>query len=327
MRILLLLLLLFFSCSPERDNPYDPNSPFYQGKTTISGRVATRTGLPIAGCRITVRPIQDDRPSLNVLTDQFGRYEIRDCPVESLLIRAEKDGFVSESLLFLPLIYKEDTVNFVLEGLPKFLSFSVASYFYARHIPRDSCVLNLKAEVKDEEGQGDINEVFGVIEGLPDTIPLFFKSGFLYENSIPEESLSVSLDEICGRSLEIVCSDIFGHFVASPPLSLIRVIRNPPEPISPVGGDSVSSRPSLYWSLPQYRFAYSQFLEVYLIRPNLEPILYSRYENLPAEADSFHLPDSLIPGFYYWQIGVRDIYNNRAKSAEAVFRTGARGGQ
>lgn len=317
----LLVLSLSVFCLPERDNPYDPNSEFYQKKTTLLGICQNRTNIPIPDCWIKVLPLTGNT-IYQTKTDQKGRYEIRDCPAESILVIAEKDGFVSESAYAYLAVYKKETLNFILEGLPKFINCSVSSSFIARHIPHDSCVLNLKCELRDEEGQGDIKWVFGIIEGLSDTLSLFFQSGFNYGNLFLEESLSKNLEEITGRNLYIIAEDIFGHYVFSSPLRLIRVIRNPPEPIFPLGGDSVSSRPLLVWRLPPYLFSYSQFLEVYLIRPNLEPILYCKYENISSSDTSFFISESLISGYYYWQIGVKDSCNNWAKSAEAVFRVG-----
>ncbi|MEO0102158.1 MAG: hypothetical protein ABIK81_00440 [candidate division WOR-3 bacterium] len=315
------LLVFFLSCLPERDNPYDPNSDFFQKKTVLLGVCQNRTGVPIPDCWIKILPIRGNNSYL-AKSDERGRYEIKDCPAESILVIGEKEGFVPESIYRYPQVYKYETLNFILEGLPKFLNYAVFSSFVSRHIPRDSCVLNLRCELRDEEGQGDINQVFGIIEGLSDTLPLFFKSGFTYENFFLEKSLSQNLEEISGRNLYLVAWDIFGHYAQSPPLRLIRVIRNPPEPISPLGGDSVSCRPSFFWHLPQYPFSYTQFLEIYLIRPNLEPILYLRYDTLSPADTSFFLSESLISGYYYWQVGAKDTYNNWAKSAEAVFRVG-----
>ncbi|MEO0100764.1 MAG: hypothetical protein ABIK99_03085 [candidate division WOR-3 bacterium] len=315
------LLVFFLSCLPERDNPYDPNSDFFKKKTTLSGLCQNRIGVPIPDCWIKVLPLRGNTVYLTK-TDQRGRYELKDCPAESVLIIGEKEGFVPESVFTYLEVYKGETINFILEGLPKFVNHSLFSFFVSRHIPRDSSVLSLKCELEDPEGIGDIKKVFATIEGLSDTLPLAFKFGSTYENFFLEESLSQNLEEISGREFYLIASDLFGHYVQSSPLRLIRVIRNPPEPISPAGGDSVSCHPLLVWQLPRYLFSYSQFIEIYLIRPNLEPILYLRSENIPPGDTSFFVAESLIDGYYYWQVGIKDSYNNWAKSAEAVFRVG-----
>ncbi len=321
-RILLLFFSFLFFCSPKRDNPYDPNSDFYKPKTTLEGICLNRTGVPVANCRVTVQP-RGSLSSLFTLSDSQGRYQLRDCPAgETVLVFAERENFLPESILAFLSSYKKETLNFVLEGLPKFLNPLVSSQFFSRHIPKDSVVLNLKCEVKDEEGPGDISSVFGLIEGLPDTLFLLFKMGNTYENSFREESLSRSLDEVVGLDIYLFAKDIFGNLVKSSPLWLVRVIREPPEPVSPSGGESVPARPWLVWSSPRYLFSHSYFCEVYLLRPNLPPVLYSRYENILPTDTSLLLPDSLIPSYYYWQIGVKDSHNNWAKSAEAVFRVG-----
>ncbi len=314
------LFLLF--CSPKRDNPYDPNSDLYNPRTTLRGCCLSRTNIPIPDARIRLRLIKD-HTFYETFTDSQGRYEIIDCPAESILVSAEKENFAPETTSISPVVYKVETLNFILEGLPKILNADVFSHYCQRHIPYDSAVLTLRCEVKDEEGQGDIASVFGVIEGLADTLPLLFQSGLLYEKSFREESLSRSLDEIIGRNISIWVKDIFGHLVHTNPLHLIRVIRNPPEPVSPLGGDSVSHHPILVWRPFNYRYEHSFFVLIYRIIPNLEPILYRRYENIPKSDTSLLVTDSLIPGYYYWQIGVLDSYNNWAKSAEAVFRVGS----
>lgn len=311
--------LLNLACSPERDNPYDPNSDLYANKTTIQGTCQTRASVPIPMVKITLSPVNSGT-GLQTLTNENGGYELLNCPAESVLVIAEKEGFVTESVKVLLLVYKTETLNFILEGLPKFLSAGVLSYYIVRHIPQDSAVLSIKCEIKDEDGQSDITSVFAIVDGLLDSLPLLFNTGYFYENSFLEESLSKSLDEILGRDIFIICQDLFGNEVKSKALRLTRIIRNPPEIISPQGGEIVSAHPLLVWNSPQYLFDHSFFCEIYHLLPNLPPVLYRRYENIPSPDSSFFVPDSLIPGWHYWQIGVRDRYANWAKSAEGVFQ-------
>ncbi len=316
-------ILWLITCSPERDNPYDPNSPSYQGKTFLQGTCRNRILVLLPSAKISLRSLKGST-HLFTFTDEQGRYELRNCPVESVRVIAEKEGFAAESTDLFLLAYKAETLDFVLEGLPKFLSAAVFSYYGQRHIPYDSIALSLECKIKDEEGPGDISDVFGIIEGLSDTLPLFFKSGFSYENTFPEESLSKGLDEITGRDIHIVAQDRFGNEVKSSALRLVRVIRQPPEPVAPVGGSNVSPPVVLVWRSPPYLFSHSLFCEVYRISPNLPPILFRRYENILAGDTSLTLSVPLDTGFYYWQIGVRDDYHNCAKSAEAVFKVAAK---
>ncbi|MEO0092944.1 MAG: carboxypeptidase-like regulatory domain-containing protein [candidate division WOR-3 bacterium] len=317
----LLLPILFFACSPERDNPYDPKSDFYTNRTQISGTCKNRIMIPVSGAKITLLPLAKSPLSLQTFTNDSGSYEIPDCPAESVLVIAEKDGFVTESSQVLLKVYKPETLNFILEALPKFLTTEVTSYYcLLSYPPYDSTVLVINSEITDDEGQGDITTVFATIDGLPDTLPLFFQSANFYTNSFLETNLSENLDNIVGRDIILQVIDRFGNKVTMAPCQLIRVIRdNTLETVTPAGGEVVSPYPILRWRSANYLFNHSFFCEIYYVPTPLPPVLCYRYENIPAGDSSFLVTDSLIDGFHYWQIGVRDSYGNWAKSAPGVF--------
>jgi hypothetical protein len=314
------LLIFLLACSPERDNPYDPKSDFYINKTQVSGTCKNRVLVPINNARICLSSLDSATSLLQTFTNDSGGYKLSDCPAESVLVIAEKDGFVTESTYRALNVYKSETLNFTLEGLPKFLSTQVISYYCVLNIPPfDSSMLSIKCNIDDDEGQGDIASVFATIDSLPDSLPLFFTSGNSYENFCREESLSDNLDNIIGRDINITVKDRFGNEVNSAPFGLVRIIRNPPEIISPAGLEIVSSQPLLIWTTRQYLFSHTFFCEIYRVPYPLPPVLYHRYENIVTADTTFQVPDSLIPGYHYWQIGVKDNYGNWAKSAEGVF--------
>jgi hypothetical protein len=314
------LLLFLLACSPERDNPYDPKSDFYTNKTKISGTCHSRAFIPIENVLITLSPKADTTFALQTFSKADGKYELFDCPAESVLIVAQKAGFVAESTETTLFVYRSETLNFKLEALPKFLSTEVTSYFQPRNPPDSDLVgLSLKCEVRDDDGQSDIGSIFAKIEGLPDSIPLFFKINYLYENDYEEDSLSNKLDNIIGRDIYFTVQDQFSNTVKSSPLRLIRVIKNPPDSLTPAEGVRVSPHPVLTWRAPNYLFSHSFFCDIYYLPHLLPPVLYHHYENIAASDSSFQVPDSLIEGNHYWQIGVMDSYGNWAKSAEGVF--------
>lgn len=318
--VFILVVVLFLTCSPDRDNPYDPNSDFYTNTTQISGVCNNRVLVPIDNVKISLFPLNNRDPILQTLTNENGSYKLIDCPAESVLIIAEKDGFVSDSIYLSLNVYKSETLNFTLEGLPRFLEKQVTSYFCViNNPPYDSSILSIKCELDDEEGQGDIASVFATIDGLSDSLTLLFSSGNLYENLFQEDSLSDNLDNIIGRDIHIIARDRFSNLVQSSPSQLIRIIRNPPGIISPSGLEIVSSQPLLIWTTQQYLFSHTLFCEIYQVPYPLPPVLYRRYENIVTADTTFQVTDSLFAGYYYWQIGVRDNFGNWAKSAEGVF--------
>lgn len=314
------LLIFLFACSPERDNPYDPKSDFYINKTQVSGTCKNRVLVPINNARVCLSSLDGETPLLQTFTNDSGSYKLTDCPAESVMIIAEKDGFASESMYFSLKVYKAETLNFTLEGLPKFISTQVTSYCIRRYTPQDSTVLSIKCNINDDEGQGDVSSVFATIDSLPDSLPLLFTSGNSYENSFQEDSLSINLDNIVGHNIYIIACDQFGNKVSSSPLQLIRIIRDTAlEAIAPVGGVTVSAHPLLEWQASNYYFSHSFFCEIYYVPSQLPPVLYHRYDNISAADSSLLVPDSLIDGRHYWQIGVQDNYGNWAKSTEGVF--------
>lgn len=313
------LLLFLLACSPERDNPYDPKSDFYTNKTQVSGTCKNRVLVPIDNARICLSSLDSETPLLQTITNENGTYKLTQCPAESVLVIAEKNGYVAESIYLALNVYKTETLNFTLEGLPKFLSATISCHCI-KQIPLDSVILSIKCDLKDDESQGDIARVFATITGLTDTMPLLFKSGYLYENSFREESLSTNLDNIIGKDIYIVAQDRFFNEVSSSRLNLIRIIRNPPEITAPAGGEVASTRPMLVWTQPQYLYQHTYYWEIYRIPNPLPPELYTRKDNIDTDDTTYQVTDSLIPGDYYWQIGIQDEYGNTGKSAEGVFK-------
>jgi len=315
------LLIFLLGCSPERDNPYDPNSDFYTNKTQVLGTCKNRVLVPINNAQICLSSLDIGTPLLQTFTNENGSYKLSDCPAESVLIIAEKEGFVTESIYLSLNVYKSETLNFTLEGLPKFISTQVTSYYcILSYPPYDSSMLSIKCEVTDDEGLGDIASVFATIDSISDSLILPFTSGNSYENLFREESLSDNLDDIVGRNIIITAQDQFGNKVSSSPLQLMRIIRDTNlAAIAPNGGDIVSAHPLLEWRASNYFFPHTFFCEIYYLPTPLPPVLYHRYDNIPGTEFSFPVPDSLISGYNYWQIGVKDNYGNWAKSSEGVF--------
>jgi hypothetical protein len=103
MRSRLLILLVVGVCAspaagqerpppfrPMRDRPVDA---LPTGTASLVGRVAAaETGRPLKRARVTVAPI-DGRPR-SVLTDEAGRFAVKDLPAGKYAVSAVKTGFV-----------------------------------------------------------------------------------------------------------------------------------------------------------------------------------------------------------------------------------------
>ncbi len=311
--IILFLLLLILSCSPERDNIYDPKSKYYKNTGTILGYVFDNKERKIKDAQITIFG-EKNRNFLITKTDTNGFFLFSEIPLDSYLINISKENY--QKLSFYKRIdnYKIETLYLKLNPLPYLKNCQIRSYYEERFVLPESLSFTINCEIFDE----NLKEAYlSLITN--DTFYLNHLKNQIYERTITKERINNNLDDLVGKNFLIYLVSNFSDTLIYQTPPLIRIIRELPEQISPINGETTSFHPQLIFSAPSLYFSYTYFIKVYYLLNNRFPILCYQDSLIPKESTIVLIKDSLFDGLYLWRIGIRDEYGNKALSKEALF--------
>lgn len=316
------LLASFAGCDAERDNPYDPKSPYYKPGGVVTGYVKTRTGMPVDGVKITVEP--DGHFSYS---DVDGFYEVMGLVTEKSRVTATKEGYSSGDTSIVIRLGKKDTANFFLDILPEIVSCRVTTQHTYEGAYGGKYSAIFEAEVFDRDGTGweDIDSVSVYITGLPDTFSLKFNepSG-LYRREVeasyfPEDSLR----GLMGRDCFFKVMDKVHEVTISDPCRAVRIIDKLPKVVMPDNFDTVGTMPELVWENYWESFSYTYTIGVWILEGGELGELICTISEIPRDTTakiSKKVPTDLSPGFYKWKVSVVDEFGNRSVSKSGSFK-------
>ncbi|MEO0088823.1 MAG: carboxypeptidase-like regulatory domain-containing protein [candidate division WOR-3 bacterium] len=311
--IILLLILLILSCSPERDNIYDPKSKYYKNTGNLFGYVLDSKERKIKDAEITIFG-EKNKNLFITKTDTNGFFQFINIPLDSYLINISKENY--QKLSFSKKInnYQIETLYLRLNPLPYLKNCQIRSYYEERFILPESLSLNINCEIFDE----NLKEVYLLLP-TNDTFYLNHLKNQIYERTINKEMVNGNFDDLVGKSFLIYLVSNFSDTLVYQTPSLIRIIRELPEQISPVNGEVTPFKPTLIFSQPPLYFSYTYFIKLYYLLNNRFPILCYQDSLIPKNDTIVLISDSLIDGLYLWRVGVKDEYGNKALSKEALF--------
>ncbi len=213
---------------------------------------------------------------------------------------------------------KRDTINFILDALPQFISESIISVHEQLIFPGDIFSVIFSIKIIDADGAGDIDSVFVVIPSMAKVFPLDYYPGSIYRIIIPSESFpEASLEYLIGVDCYFEVLSQTKLQTRSGAVRLNRIIYETVEQIAPFE-DTVNNTFICIWhSLPlSYPFTYG--IEIYALSGAIPQLVY----NSPAIVDTFinitFAPKAGIRQ-YYWQVLIRDNYGNISKSNQILF--------
>lgn len=311
--LILFLIILILSCSPERDNIYDPKSKYYKNTGTLLGYVLDSKERKIKDAEITIFG-EKNRNLLITKTDTNGFFLFVDIPLDSYLIKVYKENY--QELSFYKRIdnYRIETLYFKLNPLPYLKNCQIRSYYEERFILPESLSFNINCEIFDD----NLKEVYLLLP-TKDTFYLNHLKNQIYERTITQEMVNGNFDDLVGKSFLIYLVSVFFDTLIYQTPPLVRIIRELPEQISPINGEITSFHPQLIFSLSSLYFSYTYFIKVYYLLNNRFPILCYQDSLIPKEDTIVVIRDSLIDGLYLWRVGISDEYGNKALSKEALF--------
>jgi len=309
--VVFIALVLLLACEPERDNPLDPNSPFYTGEGVIIGWVKTRIGEPITEMMLVVEP--ETTSAEFTFSDEKGFYELK-IVAGSCKVIASKEGYAQDSCWVNIPVGEADTVNFFLDILPWFVSCKVHTHHEYLHYH-----VVFEAEVADGDGLLDIDSVFLWVTGLADTFLLKYNAG-VFQKSVPADSLSdSSLETLIGKDCIFLVRDKAGQGVQSNPIRVARIIYETPDVVSPANFEEVGQNPELIWHKAGLSYPYTYAIKVTRIQSGMSRIEVWSKEGIQADDTTVTVPLDISPDIYYWAVWVVDEFGNRSRSRELGF--------
>lgn len=312
------------------DNPLDPLSDGFRDEGGIAGRV---TGIypPFEGrAEVPVRLVPvgpAGRPELATRTDGEGRFALHEVPAGPYAVVAEGEGFRSTA----------DTVDVTagqvaetilqLDALPTVAEQELRTVHIVRWFP-EAPVFQLEVEVRAEDPDRP-EDVAAAALAIPDpaapeslvTLSLESVSGEVgrFVTTFDDAELPDGVEGLLGKTLRIEVRDASGNAALGPPMSLVRVIEQSPQTVSPQGEASTGPSPTLVWQPAQLPFAFTYRVDLFLVAAGVPNLIEQRTALDPAMT-SYSVQQELAPGDYYWTVWVVDAFGNRSRSKEAAFR-------
>jgi len=216
---------------------------------------------------------------------------------------------------------KRDTINFILDALPQFVSESIISIHEKLLFPGDIFSVIFSTRIIDADGAGDIDSVFVVIPSLGKIFTLDYYPGSIYRITVPSESFPEgSLEWLIGVDCYFEVLSQMKSRTRSGAVRLNRIIYETIEQIAPFE-DTVNNTFTCIWYSLQLSYPFSYGVEIYSLNgviPQFPQLVYSS----PTIIDTF-INITITTGAslrqYYWQALIRDNYGNISKSNQILF--------
>lgn len=315
-----IFIFIIISCEPERDNPYDPKSP-HLNYSQITGRVMTKVGNPIQNAQIALI-FKSATKMISTQSDSNGNYNIEYYYVleqgDSVSLNAIKSSYADKQEVISISYKKKDTVNFILDALPQFITESIISLHEQLLFPGDIFSVIFSTRIIDIDGSGDIDSVFVVVPSLAKTFALDYYPGSIYRKTVPAESFpEASLEWLIGADCYFEVLSKMYLRTRSAPVQLNRVIYETLVQIEPFE-DTVNNTFTCIWHSLQLSYPFSYGVEIYSLNGVIPQLVYSS----PTIIDTF-INITIVPVAslrqYYWQALIRDNYGNISKSNQILF--------
>jgi len=320
--ILNIILLSVLGCldSPDRKNPFDPNSQSFDNTGAISGQVLSYYApfTPIPGTEVVFEP-----GGFAAVSNADGEFVLQNMPPDSYTMRVSKDGFADTSLAVTVSLGEPTPVQINLNGLPTFESISVTSRHVSRTFPAsDLFFLEATAEADDPDGFNDVELLRLEIPhfGFVDTLSLTQTPG-VYSIRILESELNIgSLSNLLGHPIFLIAHDRPGSRHRSEAQFVARIIERTPQTESPDERELVStSTPTLTWRAVELPFSFRYRVEVLSVDFGVVTPVWS-LTGIDSSQTSITVAEPLVPGDYNWAVSIVDDFGNWSRSQEASFR-------
>ena len=311
-----------------RGNPLDPLADGFRDEGGISGRV---TGLypPFPGrpgVQVRLIPVGPaGRPELATRTDGEGRFALSDVPAGPYAVEADEEGFASaaDTVSVEAGVVAEAMIQ--LNALPVVTEQSLRSVHILRWPPLEPVFqLEVEAAAEDPDRPQDLAGASLVVPGLDFSAELVETepgTGVFAATLDERELPAPGVETLLGQTVRIEARDVSGNAGLGPPQSLVRVIEQSPQTVSPQLLETVNTpTPTLVLQPAQLPFAFTYRVDVFVVNAAGIPQLVDRYEDIDPNQTSLQVEEELASGEdHFWTVWVVDAFGNRSRSREAGF--------
>ena len=317
MIILLACSWFICQCNPERDNPLDPESPYYRQQGYLTGVVHS---IYSENSRLPDIAISCVELNLQTRTNANGVFTFPPLPQGNYLLIAAHSDFEPDTLNVIVVAGDTNQVSFSLDGLPVFNNLKVYSSFVDHWFPGSVYQLHCEARVSDVDGPTDLDSVFIEIPEFSLEYELTFNFNTeRFERVIVQDELSdLTIHQMLGFPIYFRAVDKLKNDRQSLPLYVARIIEETPVPESPEYFEEVGTQPRVSWLSPDYSYPVTYDVEIYYLFNNISSLLW-KLGQISPESSSVQVDDPLPDGDYYWSIAVVDQQGNSGRSKEARF--------
>lgn len=313
------LALIQTGCAPDapHDNPVDPMSPNFKSAGRLTGRVLSLS-IPYSGISDALVTIEQNGSAQ--LTASDGSFSFADAPSGNITLVVSKPSYQNDTLdISLPVGGTYDAVIH-LDALPQITGVQVVTTKIDQWWPGPVYSATVTADVADPDGIGDVLDSTVQVQVDSLRFQMSFAGGTgNYQVTINATQLpGQDLQWLIGKEIFVSALDRENGAAVSGPYYVSRIIDLEPEPTSPASLDTTTAYPTFEWNPPPVSYSYTYFLLVYQINAGT-PSQVGNPITLGPNYVSYTYPDSLVPGQYFWTIGITDQYGNSSRSKEASF--------
>lgn len=327
--ILCSLMLIQAGCAPDapHDNPLDPQSVSYRGDGNLTGKVLT-LGIPysgISGALVTVEQARSTETNAE-LTASDGSFSFSHAPSGSLMVVISKPSYMSDTLHIFLSVGGSYNTTVHLDALPQITNQKVVTTAIEQLWPGTVFFATVTANVTDPDGIGDIADSSVHVQIDSASFPMQYSGGTgEFEATIQQDSLPTkNIQWLVGRPFYISARDRENGGARVGPFFVSRIITKQQTPVagsppSSPSNDTTTAYPTFEWNPPQdVRFDYSYSLQIFQVNAGT-PTQIGSSITIASDSSDYPYPDSLVPGNYFWTIGIIDSYGNSARSLGASF--------
>ncbi len=317
---ILLISLLFNSCVDDapRDNPLDPQSPYYINNGSLSGRII----IANQSSGISGATVRNTNESISVTTDSSGNFSFGKLSAGIQRFIVTKENFISDSF---QVSIQSGGMSQVVRGLngapivtfQRILTRKVDQFF-----PSTMYSVDIEAIVTDPNGVNDLNSVWFAVDSFK--FPLTYNPNnnkfitTLDKGAFPTNTIQW----LVGKPLFIVSTDDSGAVSSGSPFNITRVIENAAVPQSPTNNE-VLKQDSLFfsWSEPDVTFNFTYTVNVSIVSGTTYSVWTKSGLNATDQPLQFPTDGSiqLSSGNYVWSVFIVDEFGNSSRSKEYPF--------
>ncbi len=300
--------ILILGCSPERDNPLDPKSPYFKPIGNVEGRVLNYDSEPVDSALISTIPLK-----FSAYTDENGYWAMDPDSGNWRFVASHPSKYQPDTSGWFRIKPGEKKIipTFVLNRNPYFTDQKITTHWEDESAQGRGYYALIHFKVNDDDGTSDIESVWACYDTIkiPTSLNGECVTEKLFKSTSPDK-LNAFL-EVQFKFKGIVRDKKGGEGI-SEPFQITRVMTDQIKLLSPGSYETVSPTPTLRWECDTtYHLTYTTMI----VNPYVSP--HDTLWITTTDAESVQVTDSLPlnppgePGEpYYWLVIGSDDYEN-----------------